>query len=547
MAIQELIKERVEFATRREHFEQAFRVVYQEYLKKGYCARSPSTMRISLHNALPDTAVFCLWRKSELLATASLIFDSPLGLPMENVYPQEIQSLRKTGRKLCEVSLLALNSKLIRKGILPIYLAERLRCLYQIFKPVFWYARGTMGSTDLCIAMNPVHKFLYNSLYFEQFGEERIYESVNGNPSIAMRLNFDGIEERSRKTPGLYKLFLGKRLELKKVSDVFMWTKEDFRYFFLEHSDVLQKAKPEQINHLISSYPEFQIEEMIRVKKQSVHFVSAQLNSSLGLEKTAYQPASIPNKPLSLTSLIKAKYQDGRNQPRNIKIRNLSRGGICIEDEVRLPKGTSIRLLLNVKGKTIEAQGEVAWNASAGPPFLHGIKFTFMEQKGREWFNTFVMDSAAEQIADELDFSGLATVATEGEFERRSFARLKIPLRIDVGLNKDVMLFQAQIYDLSEGGACLISSFMLKEGQELKLRLWLNDQEFILLTGIIKYSAKKTHEQRHVNFYGVEFLKSNREALEKIAHFLRTKRSELAAIEITLDDIIAGTHLPEIP
>ena len=222
-------------------------------------------MRASFYNALPETATFCLWRADTLLATASLILDSPMGLPMEEVYPEEIQNLRKQGRKLCEVSLLALNSDIISKGILPIYFAERLRCLYQIFKPILWYARNTVGHTDLCIAMNPTHKMLYSSLYFEQFGEERIYESVKGNPSIAMRLNFDQLEERAKKTPGLHKLFLENSLQLRKISEIFRWNAEDFTYFFIEHSDVLKKARPEQIEYLTKIYPELPIRKMVQL------------------------------------------------------------------------------------------------------------------------------------------------------------------------------------------------------------------------------------------------------------------------------------------
>lgn len=254
---------RVEYARGRREFEQAFRLVYQEYLRKGYCSVHPTEMRISFYHTLPDSVTFCLWRAETLLATASLIFDSPVGLPMEEVYPDEIRNLRKQGRRLCEVSLLALNSDVISKGILPLYFAERLRCLYQIFKPIFWYARNT-AHTDLCIAMNPSHKMLYSSLYFEQFGNERIYESVRGNPSIAMRLNFDRLEERAqKKTPGLHKLFFGNHLELRKISDLFRWNAEDFGYFFVQHSDVLRKAKPEQIEYLAQSYPELRIRNLL--------------------------------------------------------------------------------------------------------------------------------------------------------------------------------------------------------------------------------------------------------------------------------------------
>lgn len=262
MTLQATRSTRVEYARERKHFQQAFRIVYQEYLSKGYCTFHPSEMRMSFYNTLPETVTFCLWRTDILLATASLIFDSQMGLPMEEVYSNEIESLRKQGRKLCEVSLLALNSDVISKGILPIYFAERLRCLYQIFKPIFWYARKTAGYTDLCIAVNPIHKMLYSSLYFELFGEERIYESVRGNPSIGMRLSFDRLEERSKKTPGLHKLFFGNALELKNISEIFRWTADDFGYFFVEHSEILKKAKREQIEYLANTYPELPIRKM---------------------------------------------------------------------------------------------------------------------------------------------------------------------------------------------------------------------------------------------------------------------------------------------
>ncbi len=257
----ELSKERVEFATKKEHFEAAFKLVYREYLKKGYCSSNPSEMRITVYSALPDTAAFCLWRQNTLLGTASLIIDSPVGLPIESTYSNEIKTLRLQGRKLSEVSLLALNSDVISKGIKPLYFAERLRHLYHLFKPIFWYARKSAECTDMCIAINPVHKMLYSSLYFEQFGEERVYESVNKNPSIAMRLNFDQIEERCQKrTPGLYKLFLGNPLEMKKISEIFRWNEDDFNYFFNE-KDFLTKAKPEQIGYLAQIYPNFGVKQ----------------------------------------------------------------------------------------------------------------------------------------------------------------------------------------------------------------------------------------------------------------------------------------------
>lgn len=267
------------------------------------------------------------------------------------------------------------------------------------------------------------------------------------------------------------------------------------------------------------------------------------------MEERPREPAadSAYRRSFPVPAFLKALYQDGKGVPREIRVQSLSRGGLCIEDGRCLPVGTCLRLLLNVRGRTIQAQCEVAWNLKTDTSFLHGIKFTFMRQKDREWFNTLIMDWAAEQMAHELDFSGLTQMAVEGTAERRLFARLKIPLRIDVGFNEDTLLIQTQIHDVSEGGLCLISNFEIKQGQKLYMRLWLTDKRSLELSGIVKYCSKKIRENRVVNFHGVEFVKTDTATRESLTQFLEQKRSELAAIEIHLDDIIAQSDFPELP
>lgn len=259
-------------------------------------------------------------------------------------------------------------------------------------------------------------------------------------------------------------------------------------------------------------------------------------------------PNTASGKGFPVPKALTARYQDRAGLSHNIKIRNVSRGGVCVEDTIAHPVGTSLRFHLNFKGKTVQAQGEVTWNKREGSGFLHGIVFTFMEQEGRQWFNTFVMDWAAEYIAEELDFSDLEAAAVKSGMERRSYARLKIPLRADIGFNEDTILIQAEISDVSEGGLCLISNLELKKDQELYLRLWLNNQKFVPLMGAIRYCTKKTYGDKVLNFHGLEFTdKSASEVLREIKKFLDQKRSEMEAIEISLDEIIGQAKLPELP
>lgn len=257
-------------------------------------------------------------------------------------------------------------------------------------------------------------------------------------------------------------------------------------------------------------------------------------------------PKPIFGRSLPVPQSLTAKYQEGARSW-DIKIQSLSRGGICIRHNTAIPVGATVRLLLHLKEKRTEAQGEVVWNAKEGPSYLHGIKFTFMKQEGREWFHTFAMDWAAEQIAEDLDFSSLTQPEAQHTFERRSFARLKIPLKIEFGFNEDTMLVETHIYDLSEGGLCLISQFEMKQDQELMFRLWLNEGYFVRLTGAVRYCVKKIYDNKMVNFHGVEFKKVSKESSIEINRFLAKTRSQMAAIEITLDDIIGLTNPSQLP
>ena len=240
-------------------------------------------------------------------------------------------------------------------------------------------------------------------------------------------------------------------------------------------------------------------------------------------------------------SSLKAKRQVGSSFE-NVQILSISRGGICIEDKRELKEGTEIHLILQIKDKEMETKGEIAWVQKKGSGFSYGVKFTFLSPEAQEWFNTFVMDWAAEHLAENLDFSSLTA---PDQSERRRFARLKIPLHVEVGFHPDTMLIHTQIFDISEGGLCLVSNFELKNDQEVYLRLWLNKEKAVFLTGVIKYCAKKIFEKRQVNFHGVEFHKS--EGADEVALFLDAKRVELDMLEMTLDEIMSQGDFPQLP
>ncbi len=113
----------VKQAETREELEAAYRLVHQSYMEAGYMAPHPSGLRVRAFEVLPQTATFIAVENGDVIGTISLIVDSPLGLPMEESYRAEVSALRRQGRKIAEVSSLA-----VTKGSrnLPHYLRPHL-------------------------------------------------------------------------------------------------------------------------------------------------------------------------------------------------------------------------------------------------------------------------------------------------------------------------------------------------------------------------------------------------------------------------------------
>src|SRR5258708_23010352 len=81
-------------ATDRHALEQAFRLQHDQYVAHGYMDAHPSGWRLSLHNALSATRVFVARCGGRVVRTMTPIARSPLPLPMDDIYPDELPGPR---------------------------------------------------------------------------------------------------------------------------------------------------------------------------------------------------------------------------------------------------------------------------------------------------------------------------------------------------------------------------------------------------------------------------------------------------------------------
>ena len=258
--LEEIDRPSIKIAETRDELEQAFSLVYREYLKLGYIKEpNPSEMYLSICHILPETAVFIFKSYLTVICTLTQIFDSKLfGLPMDDLYHEELNALRNASRKLVELSALATPKQARWRNVF-MYLCQAM----------YWYAIYK-NVNDLCIMVNPKHVDFYKTIFlFEDLGPEKYYPNV-GAPAVALRLDLDDIQGKLREKYGtldfdcdMYSFFHrvtttqltpsgGEDLLVKKNG---MLDADTVRYFFIEKTNLLEEATPEQMNYIRSLYP----------------------------------------------------------------------------------------------------------------------------------------------------------------------------------------------------------------------------------------------------------------------------------------------------
>ncbi len=163
----------------------AFRLVYQEYRASGYVNEDPRELHYNAWSLLPTTSLFVFKSFLNVIASLSLIRDSELfGLPVDSLYHDEVNTLRRQGRVVAEIGALA-NTRARRWSNVVILL----------FKALYYYAH-LAKIDDLVVMVNPKHaRFYRQMLLFEPMGEARHYDKV-GAPAIPLRLELDKFADR---------------------------------------------------------------------------------------------------------------------------------------------------------------------------------------------------------------------------------------------------------------------------------------------------------------------------------------------------------------
>jgi hypothetical protein len=151
-------------------------LVSRRYAWRGYQTSTISPMRrVDDSNRITLVAV----GHDETIGTITIGFDSPDGLFVDDLFPTEVEALRRNGRSICEFTKLAMDS-----------LVRSKRVLASLFHVAYIYAHRLKGFDSLLIEVNPRHvRYYERMLGFEVMASERLNSRVNA-PAVLMCLDF---------------------------------------------------------------------------------------------------------------------------------------------------------------------------------------------------------------------------------------------------------------------------------------------------------------------------------------------------------------------
>lgn len=164
----------------------AFRLVHDSYVARGWIEPSPDGLWINSHQLLPQSTVFVLKRQGEVRGTVTLVEDSPLGLPIDETFGGETQSLRRADRHLGEIASLAVSP------------AERSSGLVLLLVVSMWcYAEKRTAVTDLVVAVSEEIGDYYQALFnFSPYTRVKSYcgfgdtcHALDEDPVLGLRQN----------------------------------------------------------------------------------------------------------------------------------------------------------------------------------------------------------------------------------------------------------------------------------------------------------------------------------------------------------------------
>jgi len=143
-------------------------------------------------NSDPNKITLVAHHDNTVAGTVTLGMDGPRGLVVDELYKAEVDELRAKGRKIAELTKLAVDESSASKSVLA-----------ALFHIAFIYAFHIHKYTDFVIEVNPRHALFYKRMLgFNLLGSERMCPRV-GAPAVLLHLDLDYIGQKISELGGV--------------------------------------------------------------------------------------------------------------------------------------------------------------------------------------------------------------------------------------------------------------------------------------------------------------------------------------------------------
>ena len=231
----------------------AYEYVYKVYLNEGYLNNNNNKMQLTIYSALPDTTtLYAEDHNGNFIGTFTMVFDSDMGLPSDLQYKNEIDKLRRDNRRICEIISLGIDRA--QRGSIKI-LAGLFYCSYLMA----WHI---MASTDFIINVIPSHRnFYFKSMRFKQIGDIKQCPRTDGVSAVLMNLPIS-LARKLRKEMRVFPFSTHHYSEQEEIEQSEKLKKMlvpmsdlEFYTFFIENTDLWEKASDKQKDYIKKLYP----------------------------------------------------------------------------------------------------------------------------------------------------------------------------------------------------------------------------------------------------------------------------------------------------
>lgn len=158
---------------------EAWQLVYQLYRRIDIINENPIGLHTSMHAVFPNTSVVLGQLNGEVVSTMSVMHDSDYGLPLDRVYSRQLNMLRRLGRPLIEVGLLA--DRREKAG-------RALSAVMEMMRHTVWNAYYQQA--DIVCGVHPHHADFYIKAFgCDVIGPVLLYPTVRNRPVVLLRLD----------------------------------------------------------------------------------------------------------------------------------------------------------------------------------------------------------------------------------------------------------------------------------------------------------------------------------------------------------------------